>query len=418
MLPPQRSADERQHPNARRTPAVDEDGRAQGARSGRRPSGVVGTLVGASTGIGTFVGGVAYAVLWNAYASFYGAFGLTPEDVGLSRERLVVPAILAGLVVMGMLAALAIGVWTGYRLVPRTMAVHRPTAVAALTFFVLTVILGVLSIGTYARFSVLDVAAFVVSFAMVAVVIGGYAAMSRWQGVSLADWLFYVAVGVVLAFMYLVLWLEAIARALSAIHVPEEIQWLVFAASGLTPLALMITRLRWLWLVEPGEDNEYRPTPRHPIRVALLIVPVAAVFVAWEIGRIIEWSEAQYAAGVTATELGYRNSNLRWLEPSVRGIQVHLLDPKRDPLRVCGTSPTYAASFIGQTGDGWWVLLRARPETALGYATRVIWLPRSAYSIDLAPMVEQPERSGDAEESQEQSQSDEPVAWWQPACGA
>jgi len=410
-------------------PPQQASGGSHTARRHTGPGPVVGAFLGASTAIGTIVGGTAYAILWNAYSSFYSAFGLTPEEVGLSQERLVVPAILSGLAFVFLLAAIAVPAFSGYRLVPVWLIARRPIVPMAIVFFG-AAMLGGLWIPLFTNDP--DFGIFVATAAITAFSLGVYYAMKSWKmdptrssTGAVVRWLVDADVhwfaAVVLGFACWVL-LASFCAGLRHAGVDPLLQIAILAGPCAIVSLVLLTFDRQWWAYElPAEHAEEAERAvaarrrRRRVRVVLISVALAAVLGLLGVREALMWSYSQSSEGVSAVQLGYRHSDLDWLEPTVRPIMVTPLDASRDPLGVCGDAPPYAASLIAKDDEGWWVLLRAtNEEQPSGYRVRVVWLRRDTYTIDLAPMAHQP-RTPESPGAQPPA-STGPRPWIVPAC--
>lgn len=388
----------------------DDDADQRDDPSRRGLLGTAGGLVGVFTAVGTITVAIAYAVLWNAYASFYGAFGLTPGDVGLSRERVLLSAGLAALFVIGLLLLFALPVAGGYLVMPSRLAVTRWFGPAGIMFGAIATAAAIVVPVHHGQagflFTVIGLAAWVF-------VAGAILAAVRWN-FDRADhsWreIAYALGAVAASAGYLVLAFP-VGGWLASSGLPAPAQGVLLGAPAAVTVVLLLTRWQPAWSVlRSAEEVREKPAPRRRLPIVVIAASVVAVLAVWGLGELSTWYRVQRDAGARAIELGYRDSDLFWLDPRIRPVFVHRLDPDRDPVGVCVDSPPYAASLIGQDADGWWVLLRALEDTD-GFRARVVWLPRDTYAIDLAPMAVQP-GSGDGGDPN----SGESRPWRWPAC--
>jgi hypothetical protein len=381
---------------------------------------MLGTLLGTSTGIGTILGGIAYGMLWNAYNSFYRAMGLTPEDVGLSRERLIVPAVLLGATIAIAILLFAIPFLAGYRLVPVKHVVLLPAVVFLVVCYVAAVTGLALVISRHdegdARYVVIVLFAFT-SFA-VGQTIGGAIRLQIEDSTDFRPWGWTAAVvlGVVGYMGYFAL-AGAVLDWLQGQGSSQFLQVAVVVAP-LLPVFFYLFGSGWRWCAQevlPADGthpdasiSRIATRERRAMVVASFLAVLGAVQVAL---AALEWSYGQFDLGKRTVELGYQPSG-RVLETRVRPVLIRPLKGRSDPNNVCTRKPPYAASLIGQKEAGWWILLRTE-QAGSGYEVRVVWLHRDNYAVDLAPMVfRQPANA--AEVSRETTARNSP--WRRPAC--
>ena len=388
------------------SPAVEADAGPEADGKGHQ---IVSVLTGL-TGVWTLVGGVCYAILWHAYSSFFEAFGLTPQEVGYSRETLLIRAAILGFLIVvlliGVLGMILIGLWMAWDHV-------RRDAVAGTALFLATMgIYGGLFWISFADDEAFSMPLAVLAMCLFALATGlfvGFLSRPSDAGDAPAA----PPVAIVMCVLAVVLGNVALAVLLLGAAASPTAELVLVGVVNLG-LAEWLGRTSF-WLFRPHDDGAgaARPTLRGAFRrrrgsVALWVAVLLVIALGWAGTSALLWSGRRFDEGRLAVESGSYSPDAV-VSYSVRPAYVYLVDPGSDPLRVCG-DPPYAASLIAVEGDGWWVLLRPARQPRPGSA-RVVWMPRERYLVDLSPVIRLPgpDRSGGA-------QAEPEVSWQVPAC--
>ncbi|XVV13288.1 hypothetical protein ACQP2X_02710 [Actinoplanes sp. CA-131856] len=376
------------------------------------------TWVGASTGIWTVAGAISFAVLWNAHRRFYEAFGLSPDEVELSRDRLLLRAALSGLGVFALLlaplllaAAGAKAVYDGARLDVVGAAALLTTVSCAIFFSSDVIAPDDRPLDLWAL--TLTLAVFASAFGVLLGMLLAHDAMvdDDWRrgligGVAVAG----IVVAANLLTVHVLFGHVADGRTRPGLEVLGVIVLNVL-------LACVFARRGRPWLRSEGPEVERDPLAmvlsRKRSGILLTSLAVAVFALVWAVIRVSVWSTERYDEGKRAAELGYLYPN-GWVTYWVRPVTIVLLEGNRDPVRVCQDSPGYAASLIARDGSGWWVLLRRLSDSG-GYQVRTVWLPRTIYSVDLAPLAQLPREKPSADGAN-QGSGRLPEPWRLPAC--
>jgi hypothetical protein len=368
------------------------------------------------TGAWTLAGGICYAILWDAYSSFFQAFGLTPQEVGYSRETLLIRAAVFGLflvvLITAVLGMILIGLWVAWDHVHRDMVASTALFCAALG------IVGGLSwlVNSYEDGAPLVPGALFMCLLglVVGLFVGVLSRPSPGEGTSPSR-----LIAVVLSGFVILLGNALLVILLFSTAVPPAVELLLFGVVNLV-LAERLGRTESGWFRPfAGVPDADRPSLREAFgrRRKPVLLWVALTFVialAWAVPNSLTWSRQRFDEGQRTVESGYYTPSAL-VSYSVRPAYIYVVDPARDPLKVCGDR-SYAASLIAVEGNGWWMLLRPARQPEPQWA-RVVWLPRDKYLVDLLPMVRLPDREPKAGKPADEAPGPEPYSWQTAACG-
>lgn len=379
---------------------------------------------GASTVVWTAAGAISYAVLWDAHSRFYEAFGLSPDEVAIAKERLLLRAATYGFffaaIVLTPLLLTIVGTWAVCHMARLDVIGSAALLAVALCTATFSAKLSAPDDGRFPVYT--SILLWAVAALALGVLIGIYVGPSTVIYDGWRSWLAAgtLVIGAVLAANLLVALL--LSRVLTGWK-PGPAQIAVVAAVNLLLAYAFARRNRpWPQVEETEEDaeeaEEAEPAGsmirRNRSLILLLVIPIMVVLVSWTAIRVYSWNKSQYDEGKQAVRLGYYYPK-DWVTYWVRPVLIILMDENRDPARVCADSPGYSASLIAREGNGWWVLLRRLDDTAGGYEARTVWLPRDKYSVDLAPQA-QPPKDETARDGGNRGSPGPPQPWLTPAC--